>query len=1649
MKYSYLIPDGLRRRIGNTRSPLIHEKISKVENSTDEFHGILEARRQHSKVLVMRIQTPPAPRLIFFEEIKEDATIYVLREMYPTHDEYLNKFDSVILDSWKHDYLYSDDELAELAMRFNEMLSTSSREFLPEEYRQYEKRPRRFEKSNNTDVIIYEMPGWVSGFSNVDELYKKSVYDRLYELLDSDWYDEKVMNNHHPFNSTKVGEYFITFRLDHTKGRVNSIYLLSVGKEDSKSELIEHKYDVDDVNALRKKSAKCYPDFLLLDFKTWKSIEDDNQANLALSEEELSILQDIEYPFFVSGLAGSGKSTILYYLFAHIFDYIISNHPEHKMLFLSYSRKLVNNAQAICKSILCYHPAYNCESYFNCQENIDSFNACFQPFQEFIKNEFLEVDDYNRFLKSKYINYQVFKEKYQDCKLPEKKQYSPDIVWSVIRTFIKGRNGENYFTPEDYFSSDTLASRDRTVTHEDYKKIYKIWDQWYKKIYEEGRGWDDLDLVRYALQKRGVDTKFHKYAIVFCDEAQDFTKVETDLILKLSVHSKYDLSSHEKDKLIPVAFAGDPNQTINPTGFRWGSTQEIFTQSFKEALGAFSGFNPKQLQLNYRSREAIVHFSNTIHYIRHHFLQEGSQQLSFQKAWDASKTADLLDEGLSYVAFYSIDEHLSEIEKGLQKAVIITPDEGEYDMENEIQDPVLRKVDNSRLYTAITAKGLEFKATILYKFSNDKAINLFAKLVNGEELSGDSEKYSLSHFFTKLYIAISRAKQVLYIVDTQDGYDKFWKYFIERNLWDTFVKKYVTNHSFLPNLGRISLGDIDDFLNRLQENYNPKEYAEALFKNALEEEDKSVMNRARSAYREAKYEDKALLCEAYILLFESKYKEAGEKFVQLNKASEAINAFWDGQCWNEMLGQITASMNVSNELEVRRIISQYMIGKLNISEFLSKWNEYESDFHENIRTNKELWIEIVDKLIKQLEGLKDLDITDRLLRDIDRVLIYVEWSNRWNFVCANLYFKRGQFINRGRKPEDDDFEKSYYTKAKKLWSRNGVTPNHKEYFICEKLTCETAVDRIKWMSRLGETKEILTKYGNPDLAEQIGEEGQSIVFNLLISSNYDAAISYPYPKDRESKWKRLFEKNQYQFIDSCLLSDFSMEKFYFISDKIKEQDSNSFADIKFSTDFFTKILKLSGSLRFEDRSKVAQPYWTLFFSDLKAANDERLIKKSHNRINLLEAIRMELDNTSSYDKSLASCFLEMLFDQEYNYKRTERYVNTLGNLFAKDIFFKEDFRAVTNRNKYYNQFCQLTGDEQDRVKGNLRKFISEYLSLKTTKPSTCSTLIKSLCIAYEIAVQYQSASPEYAVIVNFYHKLIKDKKFEQLKNWLYTRQTFNQFLDDSLLGRADYKKMSDDLTCHRIHMHDLISQLSKEDAIHFVMNVLYNPDMYNTESTIYAAKLIYEHRLRRENFTPYTHFDTLRTRCSDAVKIALEEVLSNSVQVDEYAIKILAYTWEMFYSHKFAANEYDKLINNRRLSKLTILLEYLKKRALLHYSENENLFYIKQDEYDTHFAIDNLPASHPKIERRGGNAGIDKDSITKVSRVEQQNEGRNAEEVEKKVEKKPARPVKIIEQFDAIKMNSINIARNLKHAGVPIEIIMSSTSLSKEEIESL
>ena len=77
-------------------------------------------------------------------------------------------------------------------------------------------------------------------------------------------------------------------------------------------------------NDIARAASRVYPWYILLDPKLWEDIEKEEGVNLALSAEEEKILfslssagpKNYKLPIFINGRAGSGKSTILFYIFA-------------------------------------------------------------------------------------------------------------------------------------------------------------------------------------------------------------------------------------------------------------------------------------------------------------------------------------------------------------------------------------------------------------------------------------------------------------------------------------------------------------------------------------------------------------------------------------------------------------------------------------------------------------------------------------------------------------------------------------------------------------------------------------------------------------------------------------------------------------------------------------------------------------------------------------------------------------------------------------------------------------------------------------------------------------------------------------------------------------------------------------------------------------------------------------------------------------------------------------------------------------------------------------------------------------------------------------------------------------------------------------
>jgi hypothetical protein len=761
--------------------------------------------------------------------------------------------------------------------------------------------------------IIYESETWISRFS---QEYICSQWQEYYHLLSNIVSTNGSIGENTVWSQIKLygsGKQFILYSiLDTADNPSQEVFLLIAPfahfpSDREITEVVNASLIKDNaldwwrnqcyltLDALTRFARRAYPSYLLADEQIWLAIERGNGVNLALSAEEKALLNNVStqqsLPLFLNGRAGSGKSTILFYLFADYCDrhlrycqqqeqdFLAKPHP----LFLSFNQAVTELAKKKVIALLTsnYRFLAQQEEY----RAIPDLSPFFHSWRSFLR-QLLPPQEREYFTEDKYISFHRFRQ----LSLHTWRGFSPEKCWLVIRTFIKGYHlddRDTYNCLEDY---QEIPKKERIVSLEEFQGIYQqVW-KWYEKYTKEHHLWDDQDLIRKILQFKYYQPQ---YTAIFCDEAQDFTRLELQLIMRLSVFSRYDLEHIFRESL-PFAFAGDPLQTLNPTGFRWASLQAAFYDEVLTVLTPTSKSSLKmnfaELKYNYRSVPAIVGLSNLIQLWRKLLFQY--QEIQPQKAL---KSGQFIPE--KYILGHNIDSDT--VKRILQDRLVIIPcDEGgERDFIN--QDEILSCLVNSQnypenpwnIFSAIAAKGLEFKQVILYKFGNFYSTHIWQKKAESTE----AEKY----FFNKLYVATSRATERLFIIDTILGEEKLWHKATDFSSVESYLELIETvaeRQEWQQEIELIKLGESPESIAE----DDLESIAQALITEGLNTENPELLRRAQIAYQRLNNLDQATICSAYALKFEQRFLEAGKQFLHLRKLREAWQCFWQEMNWKEL-----------------------------------------------------------------------------------------------------------------------------------------------------------------------------------------------------------------------------------------------------------------------------------------------------------------------------------------------------------------------------------------------------------------------------------------------------------------------------------------------------------------------------------------------------------------------------------------------------------------------------------------------------------------------------------------------------------------------------------------------------------------------------
>jgi hypothetical protein len=820
----------------------------------------------------------------------------------------------------------------------------------------------------------------------------------------------------------------------------------------AESDIIPYNYDQWSKGAFR-----AYEGPVVKDPANWRQIQAHlNKSNIALSPEQLELLRNFDFPCFVNGQAGSGKSEILHNVFAGICFANSALEANHSILFLTENEELLRRSRQEVQSKLIHN-----SQYAEYKIDTEKIGRYFQPYRRFLLQHFYAEDDTVEalFPLDKYVDFTAFKRWYLTCPLKEstKRALPAELCWFVITTFIKGYESTvEEFTPDAY----AQLSRDqkKLVALEIYSRVFEeVWSPYYKKRREEGY-WDRLDIVRDILCNYESLPADKKFTVIVCDEAQDFSRLELQLLIKLSAYTDYDLSTIQE---VPITFAGDPFQTVNPTGFSLEVTKQLFREELQRELDfQIKGDLSVDLNLNYRSVREVVNLANLIQFVRRNFLGRRDLQ-NPQTARTVAKAEPPM--------LFDIDQNgVRVLEKLSDDTVIIVPanagDEEEWIKSEEVLKP------EYTVKSSVRAKGQEFERVALYnfgeqfcrEFSEDTLTRLLDNPQRFDQLPA-GDQFRIGFFFNKLYVAVTRAMQELFILDTQRGIEAFWqplkKHPAMQSQMDNAWAVLQPTRAFDP--GRVDLLGEKDFQKMLR-------LAEQEEDSGLRNQDPVQMRDAAKAYARVggqQYVDKNKTCIAYALLFEGNYERAGDAFTDLKKFDLAGDAYWLGGRWSKLEGLYPA--NDPRTIGRRLVISFMLESPPKRAEVVAHAEQIKRSLSDPELAEKISW---ADQFLQVLYTWADAEaqtIGDQQeFSQLARALVKIGYAHDDSCIrfIADLYSQA----------EEYNYAVDFYEKLPDEYNKP------ESYYRAKLQVSDTTAERMNLRNRLQDYQGLLREYRNRD-----------------------------------------------------------------------------------------------------------------------------------------------------------------------------------------------------------------------------------------------------------------------------------------------------------------------------------------------------------------------------------------------------------------------------------------------------------------------------------------------------------------------------------------------------------------------------------------
>ncbi|TCJ17071.1 hypothetical protein EPD60_07100 [Flaviaesturariibacter flavus] len=840
-----------------------------------------------------------------------------------------------------------------------------------------------------------------------------------------------------------------------------------------------------DLLEISKDAFRAYPKWIITNDNEdlWIAIQRyEGSHNLSLLPEQVEFLNNFKFPAYINGQAGSGKSTMLYYLFANVFFYKVLGQFTGNIIFLTENENLLDKTAQAIIGLLSSNPEYSVG--FTLEER-DNARAYFTSFKNYLL-DILPEEERENFTENKYLDFARFKDIFNESPSISKR-YSAEEVWFVFSTYVYGYYEIEIVDTIDKYTDDKngIPSKFRIVDNDSFSDILKLYHSFFRKLHEDGF-WDKTRIVRKI--RTYYPSKLPKqYVVVFCDEAQDFTRIELRLILQSSLFTSYDLSETDQ---IPVVFAGDALQTVSPTGFSDTRLHQMYFDAFSEAKFKYdktrSTYNP---EFNYRSSQPIVRLANVIQNFRMKALGEENAIAQKSKRVNLSATIPIL-----HSKEWVEQEPNTEIfiKKFKFKTFIVPVDLNE---ENEYRQSqrLLSNGEITDVKSSIDAKGAEYSQVVVFGFGE-----YFLKEFQTLTWTAEYVDFKKRFFFNKLYVAITRAQNELVIIDSRESIDKFWKPLLSPpnnfEAWEI----YEEINEILPIEPHTGLESIlestpdDALLNAKQD-----------MEQGISDSNIGRLVVASNVFLMLGKVNEANNCLGYKEKIRKQWIRAGSHFEKAQNYEEASDCYFRGKSWENF--KRTTRVRQGNKQEVRAIITKLMEDIPWTKDDVSKIYELRNIISDTISTI-DWYNEFSNKLTVWISGVKNIE-EKRSVAFVLESFVNENDIQLWKLV-GQLYFESKLYNN----------SIEAWEKIVNVSEKPNYFPDYVKAHLLKADDENNEIDKILWSGRLlslkiseGESvsasKQILsgfeqsrdTLFSHPIKTELI----QHVFHAATILSNYD------------------------------------------------------------------------------------------------------------------------------------------------------------------------------------------------------------------------------------------------------------------------------------------------------------------------------------------------------------------------------------------------------------------------------------------------------------------------------------------------------------------------------------------------------------------